>query len=122
MTASADDRESAAARSIAETEHRCLGSVVAGVCPVPPPTTSTHHDALMYACTMRTTLDLDDAVLVAARSIAETEHRSLGSVVSELARRGLVPAQRADDGFPTFQVSPDALPLTPEMVDRALDE
>jgi 2-phospho-L-lactate guanylyltransferase (CobY/MobA/RfbA family) len=45
---------------------------------------------------VRTTLDIDDAVLAAARAIAEAENRSL------------VPA--------------DAPAITPDMVDRALDE
>jgi hypothetical protein len=72
---------------------------------------------------MRTTLDIDDGVLAAARAIAEAEHRSLGSVISELARRGLAPSQRgAGRDFPTFDVSRDAPPITPDLVDRALDE
>jgi len=71
---------------------------------------------------MRTTLDIDDGVLAAARAIAEAEHRSLGAVISDLARRGLVPAQRSAQGFPMFEVSADAAPITPDMVDRALDE
>jgi hypothetical protein len=71
---------------------------------------------------MRTTLDIDDGVLAAARAIAEAENRSLGSVISELARRGLVPAQRSTGAFPTFDVPADAAPITPDMVDRALDE
>jgi hypothetical protein len=71
---------------------------------------------------MRTTLDIDDGVLSAARAIAESEKRSVGSVISELARRGLVPHQGARSGFPTFDVPADAPPITPEMVQRALDE
>lgn len=42
---------------------------------------------------MRTTLDLDDDVLAAAKAIARREHRTAGEVVSELARRSLT-AQR----------------------------
>lgn len=38
---------------------------------------------------MRTTLDLDESVLAAARSLASARHISLGAAVSELARRGL---------------------------------
>jgi len=38
---------------------------------------------------MRTTLELDDDVVAAAKERAAAERRSLGSVVSELARRGL---------------------------------
>jgi hypothetical protein len=71
---------------------------------------------------MRTTLDIDDGVLAAARAIAEAENRSLGSVISELARRSLVPLQRGTETFPTFDVPADAAPITPDMVDRALDE
>ena len=71
---------------------------------------------------MRTTLDIDDTVLAAARAIADAEKRSLGSVISELARRGLVPAQRHGGAFPTFDVPECAEPITPDMVERALDE
>lgn len=38
---------------------------------------------------MRTTLDVDDDVLQAARERADREGRTIGQVVSELARRGL---------------------------------
>ncbi|ORW74361.1 hypothetical protein AWC22_23535 [Mycobacterium riyadhense] len=39
---------------------------------------------------MRTTLDMDDDVVAAARELAAGERRSVGAVISELARRGLV--------------------------------
>lgn len=72
---------------------------------------------------VRTTLDIDESVLAAARAIAAGQRRSLGAVVSELARRGLEPAPIAeDDGFPVFAVPPGAPPITPQMVERALDE
>lgn len=38
---------------------------------------------------MRTTLDIDDDVLQAAKELAQREGRTAGRVVSELARRGL---------------------------------
>lgn len=38
---------------------------------------------------MRTTLDIDDTVLAAARALASSSRTSLGAAVSELARRGL---------------------------------
>ena len=38
---------------------------------------------------MRTTLDIDDDVLHAAKERARREHRTIGQVLSELARRGL---------------------------------
>lgn len=71
---------------------------------------------------MRTTLDIDDEVLSAARAIADADRRPLGAVISELARQGLVPRQRADDEFPTFAVPSDAPPLTTEMVEQAWED
>ena len=38
---------------------------------------------------MRTTLDIDEDVLLAAKSLASRQRRSAGSVISELARKGL---------------------------------
>lgn len=72
---------------------------------------------------MRTTLELDDDVVAAARELAAGERRSLGSVISELARRGLTPARVEVAGdLPVIRVPHGAPPITPEMVRRALDE
>ncbi|MBU9767314.1 antitoxin [Mycobacterium sp. TNTM28] len=72
---------------------------------------------------MRTTLDLDDDVVAAARELAASERRSLGAVISELARRGLTPAQVEIDGeLPVIRVPAGTAPITPQMVRRALDE
>ncbi|WP_436700749.1 DUF2191 domain-containing protein [Nocardioides sp. BYT-33-1] len=72
---------------------------------------------------MRTTLDLDDDVVAAARELAGAQRRSLGAVVSELARRGLTPAKVDADGeLPVIRVPAGTAPITPEMVRRALDE
>ncbi|WP_086647837.1 antitoxin [Mycobacterium tuberculosis] len=72
---------------------------------------------------MRTTLDLDDDVIAAARELASSQRRSLGSVISELARRGLMLGRvEADDGLPVIRVPAGTPPITPEMVRRALDE
>jgi hypothetical protein len=72
---------------------------------------------------MRTTLNIDEDVVVVARELAASEHRSLGSVISELARRGLTPARvEVDDGLPVIRVPAGVPPITPEMVRRALDE
>jgi hypothetical protein len=38
---------------------------------------------------MRTTLAIDDDVLIAAKAIAHQERRTVGDVVSDLARRAL---------------------------------
>jgi hypothetical protein len=70
---------------------------------------------------MRTTIEIDGDILRAARSLARVEGRSVGEVVSELARRGLRPSSpRRRSGLPTFDVSRDAAPLTAEMVREAL--
>lgn len=72
---------------------------------------------------MRTTLDIDDDVVAAARELAAGERRSLGSVISELARRGLTPARvEAEGDLPVIRVPAGTPPITPEMVRRALDE
>ena len=38
---------------------------------------------------MRTTLAIDDDILIAAKAIAQQQDRSLGEVISDLARRSL---------------------------------
>ena len=44
---------------------------------------------------MRTTLDIDDDVLQAAKELAQREERTAGKVLSELARRGLAAPARS---------------------------
>lgn len=68
-------------------------------------------------------MNIDEDVVAAARELAAGEHRSLGSVISELARRGLTPAQIDVDGeLPVIRVPAGTPPITAEMVRRALDE
>jgi hypothetical protein len=74
---------------------------------------------------MRTTLRIDEDVLRAARSLARAEGRTVGEVISDLARRALrptPPGSRGRSGLPTFEVSQGAAPLTPEMVREALED
>lgn len=72
---------------------------------------------------MRTTLHIDDDVLEDVRQIAAADGRTLGSVISDLARRALQPAKiRDDDGFPVFDVTSDAPVITDGDVARALDD
>lgn len=72
---------------------------------------------------MRTTLTLDDDVVAAARELAAAQRRSLGSVISELVRRGLTPARvESGGGLPVIRVPAGTPAITPEMVRRALDE
>jgi len=72
---------------------------------------------------VRTTLDLDDDLLAAARELAAAERRSLGSVVSELARRGLTPARVESEGdLPVIRVPSGTPAITPEMVRRGVED
>lgn len=72
---------------------------------------------------MRTTLAIDDDVLQEARELAAAEHRSLGEVISALARRSLAPVEITHhDGFPVFDVPADAPTITTDDVARALDD
>ena len=72
---------------------------------------------------MRTTVEIDDDVIAAARALAATEKASMGKVLSQLARRGLAPRRPASrKGFPVFPLSQKASPLTPAMVRRAAEE
>lgn len=72
---------------------------------------------------MRTTLDIDDDVLETVRELAAAERRSIGSLLSELARRGLTPATVDWSGErPVIRSPPGSPPITPEMVRRGLDE
>jgi predicted DNA-binding ribbon-helix-helix protein len=73
---------------------------------------------------MRTTLRIEDDVLRAAKSIAEMEEKTVGQVISELARKGLRPRpqEEAEMDFPVFSIPADARPITPEMVRRAAEE
>jgi hypothetical protein len=73
---------------------------------------------------MRTTLVIDDDILLAARELAAAERRTIGQVISELARRALThsaaPGSSAaadDDLFPRFPKR-GGPPVTNELVRR----
>jgi hypothetical protein len=58
---------------------------------------------------MRTTITLDDDVFLAAKALAESTGRTLGNVLSDLARAGLKPRPHARrGGLPVFDVPADA--------------
>jgi hypothetical protein len=72
---------------------------------------------------MRTTIDIDLDVLNATSAIAEAESRSLGFVISRLARLGMAPnAIHEASGLPGFSVPEDPPLITAAMVTAALDE
>jgi len=73
---------------------------------------------------MRTTLDIDDRVLQAARELAHARQISLGAAVSALARRGLEQssAVHVDLVFPTLQPIVDHHLITDEIVAEHRDD
>jgi len=73
---------------------------------------------------MRTTLDIDIAVLEAARAIAASSQKSIGAVVSELALKGINARKMSPSGgkYPVFMVPEDAQPLDPSVVRDLIDE
>ncbi len=72
---------------------------------------------------MRTTLEIDDEVMAAARAIARADGVSIGAAVSRLARQGLEGMGAIDiaGGFPTFVVEYPAQPITLEQVNAHRD-
>jgi hypothetical protein len=76
---------------------------------------------------MRTTLDIDDDVLQAARELARRERKTAGRVLSELARRGLTEASSkkatAKEVFLGFRpFTRRGTIVTNEMIDRLREE
>ena len=72
---------------------------------------------------MRTTLELDDDVLSAARELARDRNASIGSVISALARAGMRPTSvDIVDGLPVIRARPGATVITSTMVSRALND
>jgi hypothetical protein len=73
---------------------------------------------------MRTTVDLEDDVLLAAKEIAKQRGNTLGQVISDLARQALTrrTSVSTKHGLPLFPVQPDAGVVTQELVNRLRDE
>ena len=75
---------------------------------------------------MRTTLTIDDDVLAAARRLAEREHKSIGEVMSTLARQGLNRVTRSTrpdrNGVPLLPTRKGGTRVTLELVNQLRDE
>lgn len=73
---------------------------------------------------MRTTLTVDDDVLVAARQIADSTGQSLGQALSELARKGLQSTgpRKRRNGVRLLPVREGARGATLDEVNRLRDE
>lgn len=73
---------------------------------------------------MRTTVDLEEDVLLAVKERARREHRSAGAVLSELARSALTQrsADRGEQFFGFTPLPPRGAIVTNELIDRLRDE
>ena len=77
---------------------------------------------------MRTTIAIDDDVLLAAKALARRDGSSLGAVISELARKGLhgdpaVDTATENEGFYGFRPLPRrGKPVTNELIDRLRED
>jgi hypothetical protein len=74
---------------------------------------------------MRTTLSIDDDVLAAAKELAERENKSVGDVITSLARQALRPKNRTKsrrNGVPLLPVRSGATRVTPALVNQLRDE
>lgn len=73
---------------------------------------------------MRTTLAIDDDVLMAARELAVHRRKTVGEIVSELARKSLI--QRAPkktrNGVPLLPIRNPRAVVTMELVNQLRDE
>lgn len=74
---------------------------------------------------MRTTLVIDDDVLSAAKEMAATEKKSVGEVISSLARRALSPGEskvKTRNGIPLLKIRNRASRVTSELVHQLREE
>jgi len=83
------------------------------------------HHTMELRC-MRTTLAIDDDVLAAAKHLAERERRTVGEVISTLARQGLSRVGRSAraerNGIPLLPSQKHAVPVTLALVNQLRDE
>lgn len=83
---------------------------------------------------MRTTLDIDDDILQAAKELARAENKTAGQVLSQLARKGLTqaggPAGLGEDASRPYVLKDgwyvltnrEGVVVTKELVDRLIEE
>ena len=74
---------------------------------------------------MRTTLSIDDDVLSAAKEMAAAQDKTVGEVISSLARRALNPLEsrrKTRNGVPLLPVRAGAARVTSELVHQLREE
>ncbi|NJK62630.1 MAG: CopG family transcriptional regulator [Synechococcaceae cyanobacterium SM2_3_1] len=83
---------------------------------------SSPHHSIDY---MRTTVSIDDDLLLAAKALASQRQVSVGRVLSDLIRKGLsaeAQVEPGSGGFPVFKIPANARPITLDTVKKAEDE
>ena len=78
------------------------------------------HDDLM----VRTTLDIDDDLLQAAKELGAMQKKTAGQILSELARKGLYRERKyvVRNGVPVIHRQPGSPVITSADVRRWMDE
>jgi hypothetical protein len=76
---------------------------------------------------MRTTLDIAEDVLLAAKALGKLERKSAGQVISELARKGLLPTRTYElddeEEFLGFRPLPSrGVVVSSELIEQLRDE
>jgi len=81
---------------------------------------------------MRTTLDIDDDVLAAAKELAKAQNSTAGEVISELVRRALTSAADTEGGKAAphgllykdgwYVLPPRGVLVTNELIDKIQEE
>ncbi len=74
---------------------------------------------------MRTTLAIDDDVLTAAKEMAAAQNKTVGEVISSLARQGLNPVKsrrKTRNGVPLLPVRAGISRVTSELVRQLREE
>jgi len=80
---------------------------------------------MLYAGGMRTTLEIDDELLLTVKEIAHQRKTTAGSVVSSLLRDSLQPKSfqlEYRNGVPLLPRRPNGPMVTAELVNRLRDE
>ena len=72
---------------------------------------------------MRTTLNIADDVLAAAKSLAQQQQQPVGDIISDLARKALTrpSSSQKKNGVPLLPVSRQSQPVTMELVNELRD-
>jgi hypothetical protein len=74
---------------------------------------------------MRTTLTIDDDLMMAAKGLAARDRKTVGEIVSEIMRKGLATTSahpRYRNGIRLMPARPGAGVVTLELVQKLLDE